>query len=200
MDLRSAPLNSLGPSTGPSDNSHVPRCRGYNEEQGSDFGSVEDTTTMVFAAIQVDAPDMKYFGVQTDEVDVAPYGTLAALQSRMLGPDEKLIIESDTKIASTQCEEISIAFKSIQCLLCSGNEPRCTSESNSVMSDAPSTHNHILSDYKISHRNTKRVWRYLCKLTSYSNISIKKHPWWRTPTLFHAYALPTVSLLVCNRM
>lgn len=148
MDLRSAPLNSLGPSTGPSDNSHVPRCRRYDEEQGSDFGSVEDTTTMVFAAIQVDAPDMKYFGVQTDEVDVAPYGTLAALQSRMLGPDEKLITESDTRIASTQCEEISIAFKSIQCLPCSGNEPCCTSESNSVMSDAPSTHNHILSDYK----------------------------------------------------
>ncbi|EFO64097.1 Hypothetical protein GLP15_3484 [Giardia lamblia P15] len=148
IDLHSASLNPLGPSTGPSDSSHIPRYRRCDEEQGSDFGSVEVTIATVFAATQVDAPDMKYFGVQTDEVDVAPYGTLAAFQSRISNPSEKLATVSDTRIASTQCDEVVVAFKSTQCLQCSKNESCCASESDGVVSDTPNTHNHVLLDSK----------------------------------------------------
>ena len=124
----------------------VPRYKSYSEGHESELSSVEDaTTTVVFAAIQVDAPDMKYFGTQTDEVDVAPYGTLAALQLRMSNSEEKLTVVLDTKVASTQCEEIAIVFRSVQC-----PEPELhdTPKNTSLVSDASDAYSTALSDPK----------------------------------------------------
>lgn len=124
----------------------VPRYKSYSEGHESELSSVEDaTTTVVFAAIQVDAPDMKYFGTQTDEVDVAPYGTLAALQLRMSNSEEKLTVVLDTKVASTQCEEIAIVFRSVQC-----PEPELhdTPKNDSLVSDASDAYSTALSDPK----------------------------------------------------
>lgn len=139
-------LSSRDSMNGTGDNPHIPRYRSNSEGCESDPGSVEDTMTMVFASTQADAPDMKYFGIQTDEVDVAPYGTLAALQTQTVDSGEKPIILLDTKIASTQCEQITVAFKLIQW---PDNEAYAASRGDSLIDDTININGSAQSDKSI---------------------------------------------------
>lgn len=108
-------LHPFGSMNGIAENSHIPRYRSNGKGHCSDLVSTENAISIAFASTQVDAPDMKYFGVQTDAVDIVPYGTLAALQVQIMESNGESSMPVDTKIASTQCEQIAIVFKSIQC-------------------------------------------------------------------------------------